>query len=109
MSQLEAKIAEWRRFVVQRPGVAELDAAELEGHLRDQIADLGEAGLTPDEAFLIAVQRLGNLDDVAREVHAASTPAGCGSNWWCRVQRSQTVTTGTSPARSCSRSPPPSR
>jgi hypothetical protein len=67
MSQLEAKITEWRRFVVQRPGVAELDAAELEGHLRDQIADLGEAGLTPDEAFLIAVQRLGNLDDVARE------------------------------------------
>jgi hypothetical protein len=67
MDQLEVRIDEWRHFVEQRPGVNGHDAAELEVHLRDQIADLGAAGLTPDEAFLIAVQRIGNLDDVSRE------------------------------------------
>ncbi len=40
---------------------------ELEGHLRDQIADLGEAGLAPDEAFLIAVKRMGSVDDLSSE------------------------------------------
>ena len=64
---LEAKIGEWRHFVTQRPGVDHHDSAELEAHLRDQISDLGGAGLTPDEAFLIAVQRIGSLDEVSRE------------------------------------------
>ena len=40
---------------------------ELEAHLRDQIADLHAAGLTTDEAFLIAVKRMGSLDDLSRE------------------------------------------
>jgi hypothetical protein len=40
---------------------------ELEAHLRDQIADLNAAGLAADEAFLIAVKRMGSLDDLSRE------------------------------------------
>ena len=40
---------------------------ELEAHLRDQIADLNAAGLAADEAFLIAVKRMGELDDLSRE------------------------------------------
>jgi hypothetical protein len=67
VDQLEVKIGEWRSFVGQRPGVGGHDAAELEAHLRDQIADLGAAGLTCDEAFLIAVKRIGSLDEVSRE------------------------------------------
>lgn len=67
MDQLEEKIGEWRAFVEHRPGVDTRDAAELEAHLRDQIADLDAAGLTPDEAFIIAVQRIGSLDEVSRE------------------------------------------
>jgi hypothetical protein len=39
----------------------------LETHLRDQITDLGEAGLSDDEAFLIAVKRLGDVDALSRE------------------------------------------
>ncbi|MDX1621595.1 MAG: permease prefix domain 1-containing protein [Nitriliruptorales bacterium] len=67
MEKLESEIAEWRAFVGQKPAVNGRDVEELETHLRDQIADLDAAGLTPDEAFLVAVKRMGSLDDVSRE------------------------------------------
>ena len=40
---------------------------ELEDHLREQVAMLGDAGLAPDEAFLVAVKRMGDLDSISRE------------------------------------------
>ena len=49
------------------PGVNGHDVDELEDHLRHQIAELTEAGLTPDEGFLIAVKRLGDVDGLSRE------------------------------------------
>jgi hypothetical protein len=67
VEQLESQIAEWRAFVEQRPAVDGRDAEELEAHLRDQIADLGAAGLSADEAFLVAVKRMGSLHDLSRE------------------------------------------
>ena len=39
---------------------------ELEGHLRDQIDTLSNTGLSRDEAFLIAMKRIGDLDDLSR-------------------------------------------
>ncbi len=41
--------------------------AELEDHLREQIAKLADAGLATDEAFLVAVKRMGDLDTLSRE------------------------------------------
>jgi hypothetical protein len=67
MESLELEIAEWRSFVGQAQAVDGRDVEELEAHLRDQIADLNAAGLAADEAFLIAVKRLGSLDDLSRE------------------------------------------
>jgi hypothetical protein len=67
MESLESQIAEWRRFVEQSPVVDGRDAEELEAHLRDQISDLGAAGLAADEAFLVAVKRMGNVHDLSRE------------------------------------------
>src|SRR5918911_3165778 len=67
MESLEPEIAEWRSFVGQGPAVDGRDVEELEAHLRDQIADLSAAGLAADEAFLIAVKRMGRLDDLSRE------------------------------------------
>ena len=64
---LEALITRWRAGLEQQRAVHAADADELEGHLRDQIADLGSAGLAPDEAFLIAVKRMGSVDDVSSE------------------------------------------
>ena len=67
MEQLESEIAEWRAYVAQGPAVDGRDVEELEAHLRDQIADLDAAGLAADEAFLVAVKRMGGLDELSRE------------------------------------------
>jgi hypothetical protein len=64
---LEDQIAEWRAYVRRRQALHTLDVEELEGHLRDQLAALIEAGLTGDEAFLVAVKRMGSLDELSRE------------------------------------------
>jgi hypothetical protein len=53
--------------VRRRQALHTLDVEELEGHLRDQLAALIEAGLTGDEAFLVAVKRMGSLDELSRE------------------------------------------
>ena len=67
MQELEAQIAEWRAYVSSAPAVNGRDVDELEDHLRHQIAELTEAGLAPDEGFLIAVKRMGALDSLSRE------------------------------------------
>jgi hypothetical protein len=67
MESVEAQIAEWRAYVANAPGVNGHDVDELEDHLRHQIAELNAAGLTADEAFLVAVKRVGDVDDLARE------------------------------------------
>jgi hypothetical protein len=67
MGSMESQIAEWRAYVAQAPGVNGRDVDELEDHLRHQISELKAAGLTADEAFLVAVKRMGDLDDLSRE------------------------------------------
>jgi hypothetical protein len=67
MKGVESKIAEWRAYVAKAPAVNGRDVDELEAHLRDQIAELDAAGLTADEAFLVAVKRMGDLDTLSRE------------------------------------------
>jgi hypothetical protein len=64
---LESQIAEWRAYVTRAPAVNGHDVAELEDHLRAQIAELDAAGLASDEAFLVAVKRMGDVDSVSRE------------------------------------------
>ena len=63
----EQLIGEWRTAVRGNKAVDESDAAELESHLRDAMADLEGAGLTADEAFLIAVRRVGAVDALTAE------------------------------------------
>jgi hypothetical protein len=67
MDRVESQIAEWRTYVAKAPAVNGRDVDELEAHLRDQIAELDAAGLTADEAFLVAVKRMGDLDTLSRE------------------------------------------
>lgn len=64
---LEEQIAQWRSYLRSRQAIHAVDIAELEDHLREQIAALTAAGLAPDEAFLVAVKRLGGLDALSRE------------------------------------------
>jgi hypothetical protein len=64
---LEEQIAQWRVYLRRRRAIHGPDVEELEGHLRDQVAGLTGAGLAADEAFLIAVKRMGSLDALSRE------------------------------------------
>ncbi|HSK05919.1 MAG TPA: permease prefix domain 1-containing protein, partial [Acidimicrobiia bacterium] len=67
MARLESDIAEWRAFVGQGPGIDGRDVEELETHLREQIGELVASGLDSDEAFLVAVKRIGSVDELSRE------------------------------------------
>jgi hypothetical protein len=64
---LEDQIGQWRAAVLRGRAVDDADADELEGHLREQIGDLAATGLSDDEAFLIAVRRLGQVDLITAE------------------------------------------
>jgi hypothetical protein len=69
-AQLEDQIHRWRGYVQRRQAIAAADVDELEDHLRGQVADLRATGLDDDEAFLIAIKRLGDLDAISREFAA---------------------------------------
>ncbi|MEJ2215905.1 MAG: DUF4153 domain-containing protein [Gemmatimonadota bacterium] len=66
-ARLEEQIDQWRSFLRRRQAIHSADVAELEDHLREQVAVLAEAGLDTDEAFLVAVKRMGALDALSRE------------------------------------------
>jgi hypothetical protein len=95
---LEGQIQQWRGYMRRRPELHDGDADELEDHLRSLIGELTGAGLHADEAFLVAVKRMGSLDDVSREfarehserlwkqlvltgAAAAPAAAGAGRDW----------------------------
>jgi hypothetical protein len=65
--ELESQFAQWRQYVQSRRELQPSDAEELEDHLRGSVDELLGLGLRPDEAFLVAVKRMGSLDDLSRE------------------------------------------
>jgi hypothetical protein len=64
---LEEQIGQWRTYLRRRRAINGPDVEELETHLRDQLGALTQAGLVEDEAFLVAVKRMGSLDALSRE------------------------------------------
>lgn len=64
---LEEQIDHWRGYLRRRQAIHSIDVAELEDHLREQVTGLMNAGLAADEAFLVAVKRMGELDALSRE------------------------------------------
>ncbi|MGE0393542.1 MAG: permease prefix domain 1-containing protein [Vicinamibacterales bacterium] len=64
---LEAQIGQWRSYLRRRRALHGPDVEELETHLRDQVSTLTDSGLSDDEAFLVAVKRMGSLDALSRE------------------------------------------
>src|SRR5689334_20328580 len=65
--ELEAQFAQWRQYVLRRKELQPVDADELEDHLRGSVDELVDGGLSRDEAFLVAVKRMGSLDELSRE------------------------------------------
>src|ERR671910_3832205 len=66
-ASLEELIDRWRSYLRRRQAIHSTDVAELEDHLREQVGGLVDAGLATDEAFLVAVKRMGDLDALSRE------------------------------------------
>jgi hypothetical protein len=66
-ASLEQQIEQWRGYLRRRQAFHPTDVSELEDHLREQVAVLVDAGLATDEAFLVTVKRMGNLDALSRE------------------------------------------
>lgn len=64
---LEEQLDQWRGYVQRRRAISAADVDEMEDHLRGQVNDLTASGLDDEEAFLVAVKRMGNLDEVSRE------------------------------------------
>lgn len=64
---LDDQIGLWRGYLRHRQAIHPVDVTELEDHLREEITRLANAGLSPDEAFLVAVKRIGSLDALSRE------------------------------------------
>ncbi|MEX0773982.1 MAG: permease prefix domain 1-containing protein [Balneolales bacterium] len=64
---LEQQIKQWRVYLHRHQSIYQTDAEELESHLRDQVEALIDSGLADDEAFLVAVKRMGNVDSLSRE------------------------------------------
>lgn len=64
---VETRISEWRTFLRRRGAIRDVDVAELEDHLRGQVETLTAAGLSGDEAFLVAVKRVGAVDALSQE------------------------------------------
>ena len=64
---LEGQIEQWRSYLRRRQAIRPVDVAELEDHLRGEVAALRGAGLSENEAFLVAVKRMGALDAISNE------------------------------------------
>jgi hypothetical protein len=82
MSDLDALVGRWR---AQHAGAASAEAADpadavREERLRAETADLRQRGLALDEAFLIALRRVGDLEalqaEIARERPARTVATG---------------------------------
>ncbi|SFR69964.1 hypothetical protein SAMN05428970_0824 [Agromyces sp. CF514] len=65
--ELGALVASWRAWMQRHDAVTSADLDELESHLLDRVDALREVGLHEDEAFLVAVKRLGAVDDLSHE------------------------------------------
>jgi hypothetical protein len=65
--ELEDQFAQWRHYLERRRELRRTDVEELEDHLRGSVDELTAAGLRADEAFLVAVKRMGSLDELSRE------------------------------------------
>ncbi|MDB6171597.1 MAG: hypothetical protein JWL59_908 [Chthoniobacteraceae bacterium] len=64
---LNHAIEGWREKLVHSPVFRDGNLDELESHLSDSIEDLQSRGLTEEEAFMVAIKRLGTADALAAE------------------------------------------
>lgn len=85
MLNLERLIAEWRKNMMAAPKISHETLEELETHLRENVEQLVQSGMTESEAFERAVTQLGGASRIALEFRKLDQPwlpvkvvTGCG-------------------------------
>ena len=64
---IETQISEWKSYLGRRRTIHDVDVDELEDHLRTEMSELAAAGLSGDESFLVAIKRIGGINELSRE------------------------------------------
>ncbi|NQV34478.1 MAG: hypothetical protein HQ515_17420 [Phycisphaeraceae bacterium] len=75
MFNVDAHIQQWRRELSNAEVCHFSDLEELEIHMRDEIGNLSDKGLSSEEAFIIASRRLGDRTNLTREFAKVNTHA----------------------------------
>ena len=83
MFDVNEAIIRWREGLAQGEACGKSDLEELECHLREQIEELSRSGLSAEEAFWIAVHRIGETGSLTREF--AKINRGTVEKWVSRV------------------------
>lgn len=78
---LNRNIANWRAGLAGSPAVRPESLEEMESHLRDSVNALEAQGLSLEEAFLIAVRRIGAPQELEQEF----AKVGLGRVWMSRA------------------------
>jgi hypothetical protein len=74
MSDVEKRIEQWREGLAGSELLSGSDVNELESHLRDGMEHLKTAGLSDNEAFLVARHRLGDTIALEEEFAKVNSP-----------------------------------
>ena len=82
MFELEKAIKEWKRRLRKNSGYEDGDIEELESHLLDEIEHLKEDGLSNEEAFLKAIEEMGELESVGSEFYKTRTKKNRPTPLW---------------------------
>jgi len=65
--ELISALENWKLQFVQNENFSADDISELESHLRDEITELKDLGLSEEESFLIAQKRMGSIAEITPE------------------------------------------
>jgi hypothetical protein len=74
MFDLQKSIAEWRRQMLAAGIPTPVPLEELESHLREDIAQQMQLGLSAQQAFGIAMEKIGQAPELKREFKKISAP-----------------------------------
>jgi len=74
MFNLEEKILEWRKQMLSAGIKTPVPLEELEIHLREDIAQQMQSGLSAQQAFGIAARKIGQAPELKREFRKVSAP-----------------------------------
>lgn len=75
MFDLNNALRDWREQLRREGRCRADDVDELEEHLREEMAAFSRAGLSTEEAFLLAARRLGSVDVLGAEFEKVNAPS----------------------------------